>query len=319
MGDYTKLTHKDAKEILSIYGKNVSDNLDIKSLSLGISNSNYKVNTGSETLLLKVSNDKNYEELKEEMEILKILGSKGFQFSLMPLRTSKDELTYQYQDLYGVIFPFIDGIPPGPSDQSCFEIGKGLALLHNINVTHQEKENIRNHEKVGFGPKQILEYTKSTSCPQDFKETFHQLFPHQLTWFIEHNWDKGIIHGDLYIDNTMFNDNKLHVFLDFEQGGIGEYILDLGITISGCCLEKGQINQGLVQSLVKGYQEHRNLSSHERQNLADSILLGLLSISLWRIKRFKDKNMNPIMANSYKELLLRARCFREQFKTIGLL
>ena len=117
----------------------------------------------------------------------------------------------------------------------------------------------------------------------------------------------------------MFSDNKLKVLLDFEQGGIGEYILDLGITISGCCLEKGQINQGLVQSLVKGYQEQRQLTNYERQNLADSILLGLMSISLWRIKRFKDKNMNPIMANSYKELLLRARCFRMQFKSQPLL
>ncbi len=318
MADYTNLTHKDAQSILSFYAK--GDLVELKPLSLGISNSNYKVITKSENWLLKVSNDKNLSELQEEMELLKLLGKKNFPFSLMPLKTTSGELTYQYNDLYGVVFPFVDGIPPGPSDKSCYEIGKGLAQLHNISLSEEEIKSIRNHEKVGFGPKEICEYSQSKStCPQDFKDTFNQLFPHQLTWFKEHAWDKGLIHGDLYIDNSMFNDNHLNVFLDFEQGGIGEFILDLGITISGCCLEKGQINQGLVQSLVKGYQEHRQLTHFERQNLADSILLGLLSISLWRIKRFKDKNMNPIMANSYKELLLRARCFREQFKSTSLL
>ncbi len=317
MADYTKLTHNDASKILSLYGK--SGLVEIIPLSLGISNSNYKVITKTENLLLKVSNDKNLDELKEEMELLKLLGAKEFPFSLMPFKTEIGEVTYEYNDLYGVVFPFIKGIPPGPSDQSCYEIGKGLAQLHNISVSEDELQLIRNHEKVGFGPKEIYEYCKSSQCPQDFKDTFNQLFPHQLTWYIEHKWDRGVIHGDLYIDNSMFNGNHLEVFLDFEQGGIGEYILDLGITISGCCLEKGQINQGLVQSLVKGYQEHRELTHFERQNLADSILLGLMSISLWRIKRFKDKNMNPIMANSYKELLLKARCFREQFKSKSLL
>ncbi|MBC98643.1 MAG: hypothetical protein CME63_12910 [Halobacteriovoraceae bacterium] len=317
MGDYTKLTHDDTQEILSIYGR--SGLQELHPLSLGISNSNYKVVTSSGNLLLKVSNDKNLDELREEMELLKLLGNKGFQYSLMPYKTKQDELTYEYGDLYGVIFPFVDGIPPGPSDQSCFEIGKGLARLHNTELTTEEFKTLRNHEKVGFGAKEILAYSKSSSCPQDFKDTFQILFPHQLTWFIDHSWDKGIIHGDLYIDNSMFSDNQLKVILDFEQGGIGEFILDLGITISGCCLEKGQINQGLVQSLVKGYQEHRKLTTYERQNLADSILLGLMSISLWRIKRFKDKNMNPIMANSYQELLLRACCFREQFKSEPLL
>jgi len=317
MADYTKLSINDAEQILSIYGR--SGLVELQPLSLGISNSNYKVVTQAGNLLLKVSNDKNLDELSEEMELLTLLGTKGFQYSLMPYRTQRDELTYQYNDLYGVIFPFIDGIPPGPSDQSCFEIGRGLAKLHNISIDAHEKEALRNHEKVGFGAKQILEYSRTPSCPQDFKDTFNILFPHQLTWFIDHTWDRGIIHGDLYIDNSMFSDNQLKVILDFEQGGIGEFILDLGITISGCCIEKEQINQGLVQSLVKGYQENRKLTNYERQNLADAILLGLLSISLWRIKRFKDKNMNPIMANSYQQLLLRARCFREQFKSEPLL
>jgi len=317
MADYTNLTHGDARLILSFYGK--SDLLELVPLSLGISNSNYKVVTKTEDLLLKVSNDKNLDELKEEMSILSLLGRRKFPYSLMPLKSLKGKHTYEYKDLYGVVFPFIDGLPPGPSDPSCYEIGKALAQLHNISISEREMNSIRNHEAVGFGAKKICEYIQLNSCPQDFRDTFNLLFPHQLTWFKDHAWDKGIIHGDLYIDNSMFNGNCLEVFLDFEQAGIGEYILDLGITISGCALEKGQINQGLVQSLVKGYQKHRKLTSHERQNLADAILLGLMSISLWRIKRFKDKNMNPVMANSYKELLLRARAFREQFKSNPLL
>lgn len=317
MGDYTKLTREQACAILQKYGH--SEVHSLTPLSLGISNSNYKVVTEKDEVLLKVSNDKNLNELSEEMELLQLLAFKEYSYSLEPFHTQEGQLTYEYEDLHGVAFPFITGLTPGPSDHACREIGKALAKLHTLEVFPQERDKIRNHEKVGFGAKEIYEYTKSSACPQDFKDIFNLAYPHQLTWFMEFEWERGIIHGDLYIDNTMFESNDISVLLDFEQAGIGEYILDLGIAISGCCLEKGLINRGLAESFLQGYQELRNLTSHERQNLTDSIILGLLSISLWRIKRFKDKDLNPILVNSYKELLLRAKCFREQFKSRPLM
>jgi homoserine kinase type II len=306
MADYTKLDLAEAKQILSYY--EVHDLTEIIPLSLGISNSNYKVVTTSINYLLKVSNDKNIDQLKDEMSLLKYLEAKSFPLSLAPIGLKDGGFVYKNQEKFGVLFPFVQGIPPGPSDLTCSQIGHSLAQLHSIELSEEGKK-LRHHEAVGYGAKQVISYTQQSNCPNDFKETFNDLFPHGLQGFNEIAWHESIIHGDLYYDNTLFQHESLAVILDFEQGGRGEAILDLGISISGTCLEKGMLIAPLVRSFLQGYQEVRTLPPEEKAHLKDAICLGLLSIALWRIKRFKEKNMNPLMSDSYKQLLNRARGF----------
>lgn len=316
MGDYTKLKLEEAQAIADLY--DLGKLTQLSPLSLGISNSNYRLEVGDLRFLLKVSNDKGKKELQQEMELLLYLSERRFPYSLVPFKTKKNEVVYTLEDKFGVLFPFLDGIPPGPSDIACEEIGRGLATLHSLEHT-KGMENIREHEVVGFGAKEVFEFTKSSSCPCDFKDLFNLMFPHQLTWFMENAWEEGIIHGDLYSDNTLFKNEKLQALLDFEQGGHGEYILDLGISISGTCLEKGRLNPPLIKSFLKGYEDIRTLPKEEKIHLPDAIALGLFSIALWRIKRFKEKDLNPLMAESYRELLLRAEIFNETLKAEPLI
>lgn len=306
MADYTKLAREEAVKILLQY--NIMGMTELVPLSLGISNSNYKVVTKDHNYLLKVSNDKNIGELTEEMDILHYLSGQNYPLSLVPFSKEDGESVYIFEDKFGVLFPFVKGIPPGPNDLTCEQIGQGLAKLHTV-ALNSEAKSLRHHEKVGFGAQQIIDYTKVPDCPEDFKEAFETLFPHGLQSFTEIDWYESIVHGDLYYDNTLFQHESLAVILDFEQGGLGESILDLGISISGTCLEKGTLIAPLIRSFMKGYQSIRLLPPEEKAHLKDAICLGLLSISLWRIKRFKEKNMNPLMSDSYKELLVRARSF----------
>ncbi|MEC7274838.1 MAG: phosphotransferase [Bdellovibrionota bacterium] len=316
MGDYTKLQLTEAQAIADMYG--IGQIKKLQSLSLGISNSNYKVECDQETYLLKVSNDKGQEELHGEMNILLYLNRLNFPYSLVPFKTTEGLSVYTYQDKFGVLFPFLDGIPPGPSDFTCEEIGRGLAKLHTLSHD-DELKTLRDHECVGFGVHEIYDYAHSSAAPEDFRDLFNLMFPHKLEWFREQKWERGIIHGDLYYDNTLFKSEALQTLLDFEQGGRGEYLLDLGISISGTCLEKGRLHPNLIRSYLRGYEELRPLPREEKLHLADTIALGLFSIALWRIKRFKEKDLNPLMAESYRELLLRAEIFNETLKSEPLL
>lgn len=306
MGDYTKLQKTEAQEILKLYGKGEVENF--RALSLGISNSNYDVKTPEGRFLLKVSNDKDHLALSKEQEILHRLQTEKFPYSLVPFTTNDGELVYEFNNYSGVLYPFVDGIPPGPSDQTCFEIGKGLATLHKV----KNVQGLRSHEEVGYGENQILEFVKSADCPDDFKEAFQNIFPDNLEDFDENVWEEGLIHGDLYYDNTLFDNNQLAYLLDFEQAGIGPYILDIGISMSGTCLEKGRVLPELVASYLDGYESVRPLQGGEIEHLTDAILLGLFSIALWRIKRFKLGELNPEMADSYKELLYKAFLFHHR-------
>lgn len=310
MGSYTKIDEKLAGRIIDLY--QLGEVTNLRALSLGISNSNYRVETKTGRYLLKISNDKNSTELEEEMDILKRLSDKGFGFSLTPFKTMSGELVYHLDEYFGVVFPFIDGIPPGPADMTCRMIGEGLAKLHTLSWSEQEQKEIRNYEAVGYGVTKLLEYVETLQCPEDFKTEFKKNFPDNLQEWKEANLEKGLIHGDLYYDNTLFHNDILKVILDFEQAGIGEFLFDLGVCISGTCLEKGHIITPLIDSLLSGYEKIRPLPENEKKLLDQAIELGLFSISLWRIKRFTEGTLNTLMADSYKELIQRANNYRKE-------
>jgi homoserine kinase type II len=308
MASYTQLTIASTNEILELYG--LTKALKLTPLSLGISNSNYRVDLKDKSVLLKISNDKNQKELQEEQEILLYLNSCQYPYSLAPVKLLNGSVVYTYKNYFGVVYPFVDGIPPGPSDYTCEEVGKALAKLHTIPHRPDNLAKLRRHEVVGFGAKEIINYLLNSNCPNDFKSSFLDFFPDKLDRFLSEKFETGLIHGDLYYDNTLFHHNNLATVLDFEQAGIGEYILDLGISISGTCLEKGNIIAPLVQSFLRGYEKFRPLKENEKKYLNTSIILGLLSISLWRIKRFREGNLNPQLADSYRDLILKATHFK---------
>lgn len=303
MASYTQIGAVEAEDILRLYGRGKV--LKLTPLSLGISNSNYRVDLENESVLLKISNDKNQVQLAEEQAILLYLNEQGYPYSLKPHALKSGELVYTFGSYFGVLYPFVDGIPPGPSDYTCKEVGAALATLHSLKH-NQKLDSLRPHESVGFGAKEILAYTRAATCPDDYKKAFNYFFPDDLNEFLDIPLEKGIIHGDLYYDNTLFNNNHLSAVLDFEQAGRGEYLLDLGISLSGTCLEKGRVITPLVNSFLEGYEAIRPLNSHELKFLDHAIILGLMSISLWRIKRFKERNLNPLMEDSYRDLIVRA-------------
>jgi homoserine kinase type II len=313
MASYTSISLAQAEEILSLYGQYKI--LSLTPLSLGISNSNYKIELEDHSpMVLKISNDKNTNDLREEQKILNFLSQHHFPYSLVPYLTKKGDLIYELSPYYGVLFPFVAGDIPSINSHTCYEIGRGLASLHSLKLREGASTYVRSFEVVGFGANQIKNYLLHSECPQDFKEIFQDIFPDALETYLQSNIPEGLIHGDLYYDNTLFNEQGLKMILDFEQGGMGPYLFDLGISISGTCLLDGQIHPPYVDYFLKGYNSLRKLDELELALVNTTILLGLYSIGLWRIKRFNERKLDPKKKDNYKELILRAQNYYRRIK-----
>ena len=314
MGYYTNLTLKEVQDILNFYS--LGEVKEVTPLSYGISNSNFKVlvikDGLSKPFLLKISNDKNKNELNGEQEILHLLEKAGFPLSISPLKTLKQTTIFSYKSCIGAIYPFVEGVTPKPEKETCYEIGKALGKLHSLKKESFAKYEIRKHQTIGFELPFISNFIHSEDCPYQFKEYFWDIFPKGINSLIEESFEEGIMHGDLYYDNTLFKDKTLITLLDFEQAGLGPLILDLGISISGTSLTNGKISPLLVDKFVEGYEKERHLSKIEKASLNSFILLGLFSISLWRIYRFKFGELDSKKTDSYLELLERASNFKKE-------
>lgn len=310
MGIYTEVDLGEINDILTHY--EMGEALSFSPTTTGISNSNYKVSLASGVdVLLKISNDKTIPQLENEQEILVLLNQYKFKFGLAPLETLKGKVIYEHNGHFGVIFPFVKGLPPQINSNSCFQIGEALASLHGLKLEKEDLAKIRPHDLVGYGGITINEYINEPNSAPGFREAFLNIFPDELHNIPYELFPSGIIHGDLYYDNALFNNDKLVTLIDFEQAGRGRFILDIGIAISGSCLraDGSTVDLKLIESFILGYTSVRQMNEAEKEYLNAAILVGFFSIALWRIKRFYKGALDSAKRDNYKELLERARLF----------
>ena len=77
---------------------------------------------------------------------------------------------------------------------------------------------------------------------------------------IKKNWPKklpnGIIHGDLFIDNIFFKNNKLSGIIDFYFAANDYFMYEIAICINALCFDKKKskfkINKQKIKNLIKG-------------------------------------------------------------------
>lgn len=313
MGVYSEIDIHEINEILQHY--ELAPAISYQATIQGISNSNFKVVLANkQEVLLKVSNDKTLEQLQNEQDVLQVLERYLFPYSIHPLKTIKGRPIYQHKGFYGVIFPFIKGLPPFIDESSVAEIGMALGTLHSLEIHKEDLNQIRPHDLVGYGGLSIYDYTLKPDAAEDFVSTFHQVFPNLLQDIPYDIFPAGIIHGDLYYDNSLFHDGKLVSLIDFEQAGRGRFILDLGIAISGSCLNKNRddIDEVLMDRFLDGYQNVRGLLAIEKEYLFTAVKVGFFSIALWRIKRFYEGGLDNSKRYNYRELLERCLKFHQR-------
>lgn len=310
MGVYSEIDLIEINEILKHY--DFGEAVSFVPTVTGISNSNYKVTlTSGQVVLLKISNDKTIEQLENEQKVLKVLEKYHYQYSLHPFETLQGKPIYQHNGMHGVVFPFVQGLPPEMNSAASYAIGAALGKLHCLQIAKEDLDSIRSYSVVGYGGTSIAEYADSPQAPADFSSTFYEIFPNKLQNIPYERFPVGIIHGDLYFDNALFHEGKLVTLIDFEQSGRGRHILDLGIALSGSCLNKQRDNLDpeLIKAFLAGYEGEHLLSDVERQYLKTAVLVGFFSIGLWRIKRFYEGNLDERKRFNYRELLDRARAF----------
>merc|ERR1711991_842761 len=82
---------------------------------------------------------------------------------------------------------------------------------------------------------------------------------------IKKKWPKkllsGIIHGDLFIDNIFFKNNKLSGIIDFYFAANDYFMYEIAICINALCFDKKRskfvMNKNKVKNLIKGYEKIR--------------------------------------------------------------
>jgi homoserine kinase type II len=121
---------------------------------------------------------------------------------------------------------------------------------------------------------------------------------------------RGVVHGDLFRDNVLWQGDELVALLDWESASDGIVVYDLAVTLlAWCCGDT--LDWQLARALIAGYQTERPLHESEWQGLHWTLRVGCLRFASSRLIDVYLKGGYPEGYKSYARFLTRLDAVEE--------
>ena len=267
MAVYTKINKKD----LLYINKKFNDErfLSFKGIKQGIENTNYLLKSKNKKYILTIFEKRvSKKEIPFFMELMDELNKSKLNCP-KPLKNKDGKYLINLKNKTACIVSFLQGKDKKNLNvKNCYDIGRVIAQMH----LHTKK--IKLFRKNSMGVKNLNPLLKSikfkskkfTNIDKFLKINFDN---------IKKKWPKklpgGIIHGDLFIDNIFFKNNKLSGIIDFYFAANDYFMYEIAICINALCFDKinskFKINKKKIKNLIKGYENVRNISLKEKKSL----------------------------------------------------
>lgn len=300
MARYTTLSKAELANIVTHY--EIGTPINLEEIPGGFGNSNFKLTTTDGTFLLKICDEKGLSELQIQAALLTHLDRHAYP-TVYPILQKNGEALHVNPNYRVMLYPFLNGETPQPSKHVLTQIGEALAKLHRI-------PSLLELPRFPMGITQITPFLETVQNTQFATHPFVTWLKSELGW-IKPELDKplpiGLLHGDLFLDNTLFDGEQMVAILDFEEGCHDTLLIDVGMTIIGCCYTAHhQLDVDLANSFLNAYNASRPLTESELESLDCFVHYAALSIAFWRFRQFNIRYPDPHRADTYHEMIARS-------------
>jgi len=267
MAVYTKISKKEISNINKKF--KVENIINFKGIKQGIENTNYLLKSRNNKFILtifekRVSQNEIpfFMKLMDQLNDLKINCPK-------PLKNKSGNYLIRIKNKTACIVSFLDGKDKKKLNiKNCFDIGKVIAKMH------LSSKKIKLYRKNSMGIKNLNPLLNSIKFKSK-KFVNIEKFLNNNFRDIKKKWPiglpSGIIHGDLFIDNIFFKNNKLSGIIDFYFAANDYFMYEIAICVNALCFDKKNskflINKNKVKNLIKGYESIRKISIKEKNSL----------------------------------------------------
>jgi len=267
MAVYTKINKKDLLIINKQY--NTKKFVSFKGIKKGIENTNYLLKSKNEKYILTIFEKRvSKKEIPFFMKLMDQLSNSRVNCP-KPLRNFKENYLFKLKNKTACIVSFLKGKDKKTLNlKNCYDVGKVIAEMHS------STKKIKLYRKNSMGVKSLNPLINSIKFKS---KKFINIEKFLNTNFkdIKKKWPKklpnGIIHGDLFIDNIFFKNNKLSGIIDFYFAANDYYMYEIAICVNALCFDKNKnkfiLNKKKVKNLIKGYESIKKISIKEKNSL----------------------------------------------------
>jgi homoserine kinase type II len=274
MTQYLDLQENDISGILRKY--NLKQN-GYESIEEGEGNTSYLVSTKQNKYVLTIF-EINHVRTKNLGKLLGSLKKHGFPTTRVQKSVNGDATTI-FKGKPVILKPYIVGeVVEKLNENMVRQVGVAMANLHEV----PDLDYLPGQHAYGL---ETFPGIMSAGINLEFENWLAKRYDF-LIQAIPSGLPRGLIHGDLFYDNVLFDGEKFKAVIDFEDACVYYKIFDLGMAVVGLCTEKSKIDLSKVRSLVKGYQEIRMLENDERETLQMFIAYAATATSSWRFWKY---------------------------------
>jgi len=283
MSVYTELTHADISTILSDYC--LGGLATFEGIAAGIENSNFFIHTqGGKRYVLTIFERLDATELPYFMHLMKHLAANGLDCPDV-MQRKDGSLLFEIAGKQGCIVSCLSGktldmLNPAQLTAS----GKALAQLHLAGANFDlQRDNPTGADWLGERIDDVLEKTA-----EQYGADAASLLSSELAFQRSCVWDSlpsGVIHGDLFVDNILFEGDQVSGIIDFYYAHHAAFAMDIAISLNAQAVQLCDQDQSRMALFLEGYTSIRPLSEDEQ--LALPILLRLAALRFW-VSRLYD-------------------------------
>ena len=313
MATYTQLNEQDIHSLAHNYDLRVINFLPIDG---GSGNSSYILKTEQASYVLTVCDDKKIDEVFKMGQLLLLLETHNIPCNRLISPVNSEILT-TFTTADGVkpviLKNYIEGQVIKQLDETMlFEVGRQAAQLNQISPPDYLPTNHsygRQFFSRAIGLNIDTKYESWLSEEIDYLEEN-----------IAENLPRGLIHGDLFYDNLLFDPlssmpGGFKAIIDFEDACHYHLIFELGMGILGTCINDITINLDKARSLVNGYQQIRPLEQIEKESLQLFVRYAAIATSYWRFNKYNIEEPSQHKASHHLQMMNIAKSVGEISKT----
>jgi len=121
---------------------------------------------------------------------------------------------------------------------------------------------------------------------------------------------RGLIHGDVFYDNVLFEEGKFKALIDFEEACHYYKIFDLGMAVVGVCTEDFKLSLLKVRSLIDGYQKMGALDQKEKEYTQLFVEYAVIATSSWQFWKYHIDTPMAEKSDKHSEMVRIAKNVR---------
>ncbi|HDR4870334.1 TPA: phosphotransferase [Bacillus cereus] len=262
-----------------------------------ITNEMYECLTEQGTYFSRITNYKTYEEQIEEVLYQNGLGVPPIIPSLQGNFVEKFTLD---KEIFAVLYKAAPGIhlPRSEWNSNIFKkLGKQIGKLHRISKSFEKIKPVK-HINDWY---ENEEYNFLKYIPKE-ENTIREIASDVLTSIKElpkSPSNYGLIHGDLWLENILVENNSNLTMIDFQDCEKHFYIFDLAVPIYSAIEYSFAGNGNIVdyeysitKALFEGYQEENELPKEMKDKFPLFIKLKEEQVRIMNLYRMKIENKN---------------------------